>query len=160
VYVYRTGPAPGVTAALAEVLVMAGPDAGSAAVLDSSGVSRRRGGRTPSTSTADAGDDAAGGAVHDGVAETQRVLATDPDLDVRTRSIRALARIGTPEALEALGQGLADPEITVRLSAVNAIASFSTPRARTLLRGALGDRDEQVREVAAATLHSLRRAGR
>jgi hypothetical protein len=186
VYVYRPGP-PGAPAVLAEMLIMAGRSAGPAAALDPSRISGRHGSQTPITSTAEARDEAADGADDDsaaslraedpearlkaldaivergggsGVAEIRHLLATDPDLDVRTRAVRVLARVATPEALEALGQGLADPEMTVRLSAVDVIATFGTGRARALLRdAALRDRDEQVREVAAAALQSLRRGG-
>ena len=95
-----------------------------------------------------------------GVAEVERVLSTDREHEVRARAVKALMRIGTPEALEALRPAMSDSEVTVRLGAVDAIASFETPRARALLGEALRDRDEQVRVSAGAALRSLASSGR
>jgi HEAT repeat protein len=95
-----------------------------------------------------------------GVEEVKQVLTTDQEAEVRARAVKALIRIGTPEALEALRPAMSDSEVTVRLGAVDAIASFETWRARALLREALRDPEEQVRVSAAAALRDLGAAGR
>ena len=94
-----------------------------------------------------------------GVEEILHVLLDEQHHEVRTRAVKMLGRLGTPEALEALSHALKDSETTVRLTAVDAIASFETRRAGVLLRDALRDRDDQVRSVAAGALHARRGRG-
>lgn len=80
-------------------------------------------------------------------------LRRDTEPAVRAAVARALGRVGTPEALDALGASIADPTPRVRASALDALAlhpeKFAAVRAFDLLRE---DPAPEVRERAALAI--------
>ena len=79
-------------------------------------------------------------------------LLRHQDERVRRAAARALSRIDSAFALDALGRALADPATTVRLEAVTALGARKVGRAGALLASAIdveGDQEVQMSIVAA-----------
>jgi hypothetical protein len=91
-------------------------------------------------------------------AEGERPLAAQlahKEPQVRRAVVRALARLDTPFALDALSRALGDAEPSVRLEAVAALAARGNPRAGTLLAKAI--EDEEHAEVQLSLIGALGR---
>lgn len=88
------------------------------------------------------------------------------ELDVVRDCYQALARIGTPTALQALleatqagGRLIGKRPPATRAAAVEALASFDLPLVKTRLMELAGDRSDQVRGAARAALEARPRPG-
>lgn len=76
----------------------------------------------------------------------------DPDPDIREEAARALGRVGTPEAVEALSERLADPASTIRIACARALGRIGSPEAAPALVAALSEGSEDLQEASAAAL--------
>lgn len=81
-----------------------------------------------------------------------RVLREDPDPLVRTTSVDALTRLGSPEVLPELSSGVEGARDEVRYEAIRAIGRLGPPGWWYLVPLATEHADEQVRTVAAETI--------
>ncbi|MGE0353641.1 MAG: HEAT repeat domain-containing protein [Gemmatimonadales bacterium] len=88
-----------------------------------------------------------------------RLVGKERNNDARYEMLRALGRIGTPEAIQALGR-LAQPggslfrrrPAALRLAAVEALKSSGLPEARTALEALQGDKDDDIRNAVSRAL--------
>lgn len=76
----------------------------------------------------------------------------DPDAEVREEAARALGRIGSTDAVEALLRHLADPFSAIRPAAARALGRIGDPRAVDALVAGLGDRSEELQEACCQAL--------
>jgi len=76
----------------------------------------------------------------------------DPDQEVREEAARALGRIGSGEAVDALVAQLRDPHSTIRPQAARALGQIGDRRAVPVLAESLGSGSEEVQEAAAQAL--------
>ena len=76
----------------------------------------------------------------------------DPDPDLREEAARALGRLGTPEAVEALCRRLSDPASTIRIAAARALGRIGSREAIPFLIDALAGPSEDLQEAAADAL--------
>jgi HEAT repeat protein len=89
----------------------------------------------------------------------------EEDVEVAAEFYRALGRIGTPEAVQALigvaqsSKGLLSSRKTLprRFAAIEGLGLAGSPAAVTALRDLMGDRDRYVREAAEAALEMASR---
>jgi eukaryotic-like serine/threonine-protein kinase len=88
-------------------------------------------------------------------------LFADASLDLGLSLIRVLARIGTPEARDAIVQASASRHAVVRIEALGHVEGASSERLRLELRALLEDREPDVRIAALRAMrdHGIRVAG-
>src|SRR6185312_767453 len=79
-------------------------------------------------------------------------LAGDPNPQLRSAALLALASHHHPEALERLRRGLRDTELTVRVSTVQALGLLGTVDARAILERLQDDSAEVIRAASATAL--------
>jgi HEAT repeat protein len=77
---------------------------------------------------------------------------SDPDPEVRVKSVKAAAAVGDPIFLKTFHNGLEDPSWPVRCQAAKAISYLGSPLSVPRLRSALGDQQWWVRFYAASAL--------
>lgn len=85
-----------------------------------------------------------------------RVLASDPNEDVRLSSIDALITTGDKNIVEPLSLALKDMSSEVRQSALEALAEVDAENSQELIKGALNDDDNAVRELAQELLEDFK----
>ncbi len=79
----------------------------------------------------------------------------DPDVEVREEAARALGRIGSPDAVDALIARLRDPGSTIRPPAARALGQIGDPRAVPHLVEGLSAPDEALQEACAQALGEI-----
>lgn len=84
-----------------------------------------------------------------------KVLANDPNEDMRLSAIDALLDIGDKSIVEPLSIALRDRDPWIRESAVEALGEVGGEAAVELIKSALNDEDGSVRELAQETLEEL-----
>jgi HEAT repeat protein len=82
-------------------------------------------------------------------------LGSDKDMEVRATAAAALAKIGSPRALEVIRVALNDRDSMVGVHAVEAVANLGGEQAVTLLRDALRNENEEVQGAAATAIEEL-----
>jgi aminopeptidase N len=87
------------------------------------------------------------------IKQLQTALVEDPFFGVRIEAAKSLAKIGTPEALDALAASLAQHDARVRRQVVRDIGSFYHPRARAALIGVLAN--EKNPDIVADAIRPL-----
>jgi hypothetical protein len=76
----------------------------------------------------------------------------DPDPEVREEAARALGRIGSPDAVDALLRHLTDPFSAIRPAAARALGRIGDRRCVAPLVAALADRSEEMQEACCQAL--------
>ncbi len=76
----------------------------------------------------------------------------DPDTEVREEAAKALGRIGSPDAVDALLRHLSDPFSAIRPAAARALGRIGDPRAVDALVAGLADRSEELQEASCQAL--------
>jgi HEAT repeat protein len=83
------------------------------------------------------------------------VLHGDPSVEVRARAARALGRMGSPRAVDALLASLEEGPVAMRVQAVWALGEIGAPQAVPALRALLVGPSRQMAEPAAVALAAL-----
>jgi len=83
----------------------------------------------------------------------------DQDESIRIYAVKALGRIGDPEALPIIIEATRDPSSYVRYEAVMVLDLFPDPRSIDALRKSLRDESSHVRYAACQSLGDLKAAG-
>ncbi|MDQ6726673.1 MAG: HEAT repeat domain-containing protein [Actinomycetota bacterium] len=82
-------------------------------------------------------------------------LQHDPSVEVRARAARALGRMGSPRAVDALMDSVNDGPVAMRVQAVWALGEIGAPRSVATLEALLLGPARQMAEIAAAALTAM-----
>lgn len=91
--------------------------------------------------------------------EVEHALRNDPSVEVRARAARALGRMGSPQAVDALLASLDGGAVAIRVQAVWALGEIGGSQAVPALGGILMEPSRQLGDLAAQSLLAIGQDG-